>query len=188
MSHLVLTDRTLLPECRHGRPRRMFSVMKITLRETFRSKKLRCGRCGSSTWEKALPCLEGLKMAPSLALAAPKVDTPKLFSFLRVACQVIAVLLGEDHVVAEPCWSPRAQGSVLPFSDSSLQLDTSLPFLQNREVSLLHTSQVQRQRVVSVHGRPGKSFNPALDGRYVLCMWDIWQPSGPQKVYCQGGG
>nr|XP_036880531.1 WD repeat-containing protein 60-like [Manis javanica] len=127
--------------------RRMFSVMKITLRETFRSKKLRCGRCGSSTWEKALPCLEGLKMAPSLALAAPKVDTPKLFSFLQVACQVIAVLLGEDHVVAEPCWSPRAQGSVLPFSDSSLQLDTSLPFLQSLlpggRIKLVHSAVIQ---------------------------------------------
>lgn len=36
--------------------------------------------------------------------------------------------------------------------------------------------------MVSVHGRPGKAFTPLLDGRYVLCVWDIWQPSGPQKV------
>ncbi|XP_036755484.2 cytoplasmic dynein 2 intermediate chain 1 isoform X1 [Manis pentadactyla] len=120
--------------------------------------------------------------AVSDTVAAPKIDTPRLSSFLRAACQVTAVLLGEDHVVAEPRWSPGAQGSVRPLSDSALLLDTSLPFLQNREVSLLHASQVQRQIVVSVHGRPGKAFNPALDGRYVLCVWDIWQPSGPQKV------
>lgn len=41
---------------------------------------------------------------------------------------------------------------------------------------------MQRQTVVSVHGLPGAAFAPALDGRYVLCVWDIWQPSGPQKV------
>ncbi|XP_073090450.1 uncharacterized protein [Manis javanica] len=60
---------------------------------------------------------------------------------------VIAVLLGEDHVVAEPCWSPRAQGSVLPFSDSSLQLDTSLPFLQSLlpggRIKLVHSAVIQ---------------------------------------------
>ena len=48
---------------------------------------------------------------------------------------MIAVLLGEDHVVAEPRWSPGAQGSVLPFSDSALPLDTSLPFLQSKELA-----------------------------------------------------
>ncbi|XP_060012234.1 cytoplasmic dynein 2 intermediate chain 1 isoform X6 [Lagenorhynchus albirostris] len=52
----------------------------------------------------------------------------------------------------------------------------------DRRVSYLHASQVQRRMVVSVHGRPGKAFTPLLDGRYVLCVWDIWQPSGPQKV------
>ncbi|XP_034496051.1 WD repeat-containing protein 60 isoform X1 [Ailuropoda melanoleuca] len=114
--------------------------------------------------------------------AAPKVDTPRLSSFLRAACQVIAVLLEEDRVGAEPSWSPRAQDSTLHISDSSSQLNTSLPFLQNRKVLCLCASQVQRQTVVSVHGLPGAAFAPALDGRYVLCVWDIWQPSGPQKV------
>ncbi|XP_028345289.1 cytoplasmic dynein 2 intermediate chain 1 isoform X3 [Physeter macrocephalus] len=96
--------------------------------------------------------------------------------------QVIAVLLEEDRVALEPIWTPRAQDCTLRFSDSSAQLNTSLPFLQNRRVSYLHASQVQRRMVVSVHGRAGKAFAPLLDGRYVLCVWDIWQPSGPQKV------
>ncbi|XP_032499345.1 WD repeat-containing protein 60 isoform X3 [Phocoena sinus] len=116
------------------------------------------------------------------AAVVPKVNTPRLCSFLRAACQVIAVLLEEDRVASEPTWTPRAQDCPLRFSDSSAQLNTSLPFLQNRRVSYLHASQVQRRMVVSVHGRPGKAFTPLLDGRYVLCVWDIWQPSGPQKV------
>ncbi|XP_059877193.1 cytoplasmic dynein 2 intermediate chain 1 isoform X1 [Delphinus delphis] len=119
---------------------------------------------------------------PDAAAVVPKVNTPRLCSFLRAACQVIAVLLEEDRVASEPTWTPRAQDCLLRFSDSSAQLNTSLPFLQNRRVSYLHASQVQRRMVVSVHGRPGKAFTPLLDGRYVLCVWDIWQPSGPQKV------
>ncbi|XP_027948192.1 WD repeat-containing protein 60 isoform X7 [Eumetopias jubatus] len=119
---------------------------------------------------------------PCDVAAAPKVDTPRLSSFLRAACQVIAVLLEEDRVGAEPSWGPRTQDSTLHISDNSSQLNTSLPFLQNRKVSCLCASQVQRQTVVSVHGPPGAAAAPVLDCRYVLCVWDIWQPSGPQKV------
>nr|XP_055191049.1 cytoplasmic dynein 2 intermediate chain 1 isoform X2 [Nyctereutes procyonoides] len=114
--------------------------------------------------------------------AAPKVNTPRLASFLRAACQVIAVLLEEDRVAAEPSWSPGAVDGTLAISDSSSQLNTSLPFLQDRKVSCLCASQVQRQMVVSVHGLPAAAFAPELDSRHVLCVWDIRQPSGPQKV------
>uniref|UniRef100_A0A2K5K7A1 WD repeat domain 60 n=1 Tax=Colobus angolensis palliatus TaxID=336983 RepID=A0A2K5K7A1_COLAP len=116
------------------------------------------------------------------AVVMPKIDTPRLCSFLRAACQVMAVLLEEDRLAAEPSWNLRAQDRALYFSDSSSQLNTSLPFLQNRKVSSLHASQVQRQMVVSVHDLPEKAFAPLLDSKYVLCVWDIWQPSGPQKV------
>ncbi|XP_045876253.1 cytoplasmic dynein 2 intermediate chain 1 isoform X1 [Meles meles] len=114
--------------------------------------------------------------------ATPKVDTPRLSSFLRAACQVIAVLLEEDRVGPEPGWSPGTQDSALPISDRSSQLNAGLPFLQNRTVLCLCASRGQRQMVVSVHGLPGAPFAPALDNRHVLCVWDIWQPSGPQKV------
>ncbi|XP_032160433.1 WD repeat-containing protein 60 isoform X8 [Mustela erminea] len=169
---------------------------------------------------------------------APKVDTPRLSSFLRAACQVIAVLLEEDRLGPEPSWSPGTQDGTLPISDRSSQLNTGLPFLQkgtdgacwertdvlrlypkperagrespwsgsigvapgkaqcdagktsfcschdppDRTVLCLCASRGQRQTVVSVHGLPGAPFAPALDSRYVLCVWDIWQPSGPQKV------
>ncbi|XP_045243971.2 cytoplasmic dynein 2 intermediate chain 1 isoform X2 [Macaca fascicularis] len=116
------------------------------------------------------------------AVVMPKIDTPRLCSFLRAACQVMAVLLEEDRLAAEPSWNLRAQDRALYFSDSSSQLNTSLPFLQNRKVSSLHASRVQRQMVVSVHDLPEKAFVPLLDSKYVLCVWDIWQPSGPQKV------
>lgn len=112
----------------------------------------------------------------------PKVDTPRLSSFLRAACQVMAVLLEEDRAAAGPNWTPLAQEGTLPFSDSCAPLNTSLPFLQHRRVCCLHASQVHRRTVVSVHGLPGKAVSPLLDSRYVLCVWDIWQPSGPQKT------
>ncbi|EDL89076.1 similar to hypothetical protein FLJ10300 (predicted), isoform CRA_b [Rattus norvegicus] len=112
----------------------------------------------------------------------PKIDTPRLSNFLRAACQVVAVLLEEDRLAAGPSWIPRAQDKALNISDSSSQLNTSLPFLQSRKVSCLHASRVQRQTVVSVHDLPEKAFAPSLDSRHLLCVWDIWQPSGPQKV------
>ncbi|XP_059567282.1 cytoplasmic dynein 2 intermediate chain 1 isoform X6 [Myotis daubentonii] len=118
---------------------------------------------------------------PSDAAAAPKVDTLRLSSFLRAACQVVAVLLEEDRVAAAPSRDPGAQDSTLPLSDSAWQLNTSLPFLQHRSVSSLHASPAQRQ-VVSVHGLPDQACAPPLDRRHLLCVWDIWQPSGPQKV------
>ncbi|XP_028629029.1 WD repeat-containing protein 60 isoform X2 [Grammomys surdaster] len=114
--------------------------------------------------------------------AVPKIDTPRLSSFLRAACQVVAVLLEEDRLAAGPSWIPRAQDKALNISDSSSQLNTSLPFLQSRKVSCLHASRVQKQTVVSVHDLPEKAFAPSLDSRHLLCVWDIWQPSGPQKV------
>ncbi|XP_064222706.1 cytoplasmic dynein 2 intermediate chain 1 isoform X2 [Aotus nancymaae] len=122
------------------------------------------------------------KRDASDAVVTPKIDTPRLCSFLRAACQVMAILLEEDRLAAEPSWNLRAQEKALCFSDSSSQLNTSLPFLQNRKVSLLHTSRAQRQMVVSAHDLPEKAFAPPLDRKYILCVWDIWQPSGPQKV------
>uniref|UniRef100_A0A8C2QF71 Cytoplasmic dynein 2 intermediate chain 1 n=1 Tax=Cricetulus griseus TaxID=10029 RepID=A0A8C2QF71_CRIGR len=112
----------------------------------------------------------------------PKIDTPRLSSFLRAACQVVAVLLEEDRLTAGPSWNPRAQDKALSISDSSSQLNTNLPFLQGRKVFCLHASRVQRQTVVSVHDLPEEPFAPSLDSRHLLCVWDIWQPSGPQKV------
>ncbi|XP_065795710.1 cytoplasmic dynein 2 intermediate chain 1 isoform X2 [Muntiacus reevesi] len=119
---------------------------------------------------------------PGDTAIVPKVDTPRLSSFLRAACQVMAVLLEEDRAAAEPGWMSQAQDCTLPFSDSCAQLDTSLPFLQDRRVSCLHACQAQRRTLVSVHGLPGKALAPLLDHRHVLCVWDVRQPSGPQKV------
>lgn len=116
------------------------------------------------------------------AVGPPKVDTLRLSSFLQAACQVVTVLLEEDRMAAAPGCSPGAQGGTLPFSDSTAQLDTCLPFLQHRKVSFLHASPAQRQTVVSVHGRLAEARASPLDGSYVLCVWDIWQRCGPQKV------
>lgn len=52
----------------------------------------------------------------------------------------------------------------------------------DRTVSCLHASRAQRRTVVSVHGLPRKACAAPLDGRHLLCVWDIRQPSGPQKV------
>ncbi|XP_055990801.1 cytoplasmic dynein 2 intermediate chain 1 isoform X2 [Sorex fumeus] len=119
---------------------------------------------------------------PADASVVLKIDTPRLSAFLRSACQVISVLLEEDRVAREPSWSQGAQDCTLPLSESAFVLNTSLPFLQGRPVSCLHASLVQRQTVVSVHGLPARNSGHTLDSRHVLCVWDLWQPSGPQKI------
>ncbi|XP_025053573.1 WD repeat-containing protein 60 isoform X3 [Alligator sinensis] len=52
----------------------------------------------------------------------------------------------------------------------------------DRKVSCLHVSQVQRQALLSVHGLPKKPAAILLDRKYIICVWNVWQPSSPQKV------
>ncbi|XP_075602729.1 cytoplasmic dynein 2 intermediate chain 1 isoform X2 [Balearica regulorum gibbericeps] len=112
----------------------------------------------------------------------PKIDSQRLANFLRSACQVIAVLLEEDQVATEPTWKIRSQQTSLSISDSCSQLNTNQPFLHDRKISCLYVSQVQRQTLLSVHGLPEKAGGVLLNRKSIICVWNIWQPSSPQKV------
>ncbi|XP_019363708.1 PREDICTED: WD repeat-containing protein 60 isoform X3 [Gavialis gangeticus] len=112
----------------------------------------------------------------------PKIDSQRLANFLRSACQVIAVLLEEDRVATQPRWNLRSRQTSLSISDSCFQLNTNQPFLHDRKVSCLHVSQVQRQALLSVHGLPKKPAAILLNRKYIICVWNVWQPSSPQKV------
>uniref|UniRef100_A0A8C8S2T1 WD repeat domain 60 n=1 Tax=Pelusios castaneus TaxID=367368 RepID=A0A8C8S2T1_9SAUR len=112
----------------------------------------------------------------------PQIDSQRLTNFLRSASQVIAVLLEEDRVATQPRWNLRSRQTSLSISDSCFQLNSNLPFLHGRKVSCLHVSQVQRQALLSVHGLPEKAGAIQLDRKYIVCVWNVWQPSSPQKV------
>uniref|UniRef100_A0A7M4EFS0 Dynein 2 intermediate chain 1 n=1 Tax=Crocodylus porosus TaxID=8502 RepID=A0A7M4EFS0_CROPO len=112
----------------------------------------------------------------------PKINSQRLANFLRSACQVIAVLLEEDRVATQPRWNLRSRQTSLSISDSCFQLNTNQPFLHDRKVSCLHVSQVQRQALLSVHGLPKKPSAILLNRKYIICVWNVWQPSSPQKV------
>uniref|UniRef100_A0A663M3A4 WD repeat domain 60 n=1 Tax=Athene cunicularia TaxID=194338 RepID=A0A663M3A4_ATHCN len=112
----------------------------------------------------------------------PKIDSQRLANFLRSACQVIAVLLEEDQVAAQPRWKLRSRQTNLSISDSCFQLNTNQPFLHDRKISCLYVSQVQRQTLLSVHGLPEKAGVGLLNRKSIICVWNIWQPSSPQKV------
>ncbi|NXP54253.1 WDR60 protein, partial [Heliornis fulica] len=111
----------------------------------------------------------------------PKIDAQRLANFLQSACQVIAVLLEEDQVAAEPMWKLGSQQTPLSISDSCFQLNTDQPFLHDRKISCLYVSEVQRQTLLSVHGLPEKP-DVLLNRKSIICVWNIWQPSSPQKV------
>ncbi|XP_074687811.1 cytoplasmic dynein 2 intermediate chain 1 isoform X1 [Strix aluco] len=112
----------------------------------------------------------------------PKIDSQRLANFLRSACQVIAVLLEEDQVAAQPRWKLRSRQTSLSISDSCFQLNTNQPFLHDRKISCLYVSQVHRQTLLSVHGLPKKAGVGLLNRKSIICVWNIWQPSSPQKV------
>ncbi|XP_054246068.1 cytoplasmic dynein 2 intermediate chain 1 isoform X2 [Indicator indicator] len=111
----------------------------------------------------------------------PKIDSQRLANFLQSACQVIAVLLEEDQVATEPRKLRSGQTS-LSISDSCFQINTNQPFLHDRKISCLYVSQVQRQTLLSVHGLPEKAAVDLLKRKSIICVWNIWQPSSPQKV------
>ncbi|XP_010084997.1 PREDICTED: WD repeat-containing protein 60 [Pterocles gutturalis] len=112
----------------------------------------------------------------------PKIDSQRLANFLRSACQVIAVLLEEDQVATQPSQKLRSRQTSLSISDSCFQLNTNQPFLHDRKISCLCVSQVQRQMLLSVHGVPEKAGIGLLNRKSIICVWNIWQPSSPQKV------
>lgn len=119
------------------------------------------------------------------------------------------VLLEEEQAERKSLRKPRSQSQNLSFSDGSLQLNTRLPFLYGtmpqpfprysrrkwssiavhassatagRSVSLVHFSQVQKFTMMSVHGPTAKPSAVRLDSCTVICIWNIWEPSRPQKV------
>ncbi|XP_063157903.1 cytoplasmic dynein 2 intermediate chain 1 [Candoia aspera] len=124
----------------------------------------------------------GPKSSHDVTAVTPKIDSQRLANFLRSACQVIEVLLEEDQVATQPRRNLRSRPSSLSISDRCFQLNTDLPFLNARKVSCLHISQAQRQALLSVHGLPENSNDQPLDSKYIICVWNVWQPSSPQKV------
>ncbi|XP_028424989.1 WD repeat-containing protein 60 isoform X3 [Perca flavescens] len=109
-------------------------------------------------------------------------DSRRLTAFLRSASQVMVVLLEEDRAERKSLSKLRSQTDTLSFSDGSLQLNTKLPFLYGRRISLVHFSQVQRHTMMSVHSPTTKPSAVRLDSCTIICIWNIWEPSRPQKV------
>ncbi|XP_077159291.1 cytoplasmic dynein 2 intermediate chain 1 isoform X2 [Paroedura picta] len=131
--------------------------------------------------ETAIVC-GGPKSSSDVSVLTPKIDSQRLASFLRSACQVVAVLLEEDQVATQPRRNLRSRQTSMSISDKCFQLNTNLPFLQGRKVSCLHISQAQRQTLLSVHDLPEEASDLHLDRKYIICVWNFWQPSNPQKI------
>ncbi|XP_037550149.1 cytoplasmic dynein 2 intermediate chain 1 [Nematolebias whitei] len=109
-------------------------------------------------------------------------DSQRLTSFLQSASQVMMVLLEEDQAERNSLRQLKVQTKSLLFSDGSLQLNTKLPFLLGRQISLVHFSQVQRHTMLSVHLPTAKVSAVRLDSSTIICIWNIWEPSRPQKI------
>ncbi|KAI9518964.1 hypothetical protein NQZ68_032662 [Dissostichus eleginoides] len=109
-------------------------------------------------------------------------DSRRLTAFLRSASQVMVVLLEEHRADRKSLEKMKSPTDSTSFSDGSLLLNTKLPFLYGRSVSLLHFSPAQKHTVMSVH-RPTETPSAVrLDSCSVICIWNIWEPSSPQRV------
>ncbi|XP_072234903.1 cytoplasmic dynein 2 intermediate chain 1 isoform X2 [Leuresthes tenuis] len=110
------------------------------------------------------------------------IDSKRLISFLQSASQVMVVLLEEDQAQRNSQRKLKTHKDSLSFSDGSLQLNTNLPFLYGRQISLVHFSEVQRHTMMSVHMPTAKPSAVRLDSCTIICIWNIWEPSRPQKI------
>ncbi|XP_072910964.1 cytoplasmic dynein 2 intermediate chain 1 isoform X1 [Hemitrygon akajei] len=110
------------------------------------------------------------------------IDSRRLINFLRSACQVIAVLFEEDQAEDQASSNIQSKAASLSVSDRCSQLNTNLPFLHGREVLSLHFSRAQRQTLLSVHSLPKESGMVQVANCCIICVWNIWEPSFPQKV------
>ncbi|XP_056155209.1 cytoplasmic dynein 2 intermediate chain 1 [Lampris incognitus] len=110
------------------------------------------------------------------------IDSQRLLTFLRSASQVMTVLLEEEHAERQSLLKPRTHTDALSFSDGSLQFNTKLPFLYGRQVSLMLFSEVKRHTMLSVHSPTAEPSAVRLDSYTIICIWNIWEPSRPQKI------
>uniref|UniRef100_A0AAV2L7J3 WD repeat-containing protein 60 n=1 Tax=Knipowitschia caucasica TaxID=637954 RepID=A0AAV2L7J3_KNICA len=110
------------------------------------------------------------------------IDSKRLTTFLQSASQVMVMLLEEVQAGGRSLSKMKTQTEVLSFSDGSVQLNTNLPFLHGRCISLVHFSQVQKHTMISVHTSTTKPSSGPLDMHSLLCIWNIWEPSRPQRI------
>ncbi|KAE8595737.1 hypothetical protein XENTR_v10015862 [Xenopus tropicalis] len=115
-------------------------------------------------------------------MTVTKIDSQRLTNFLQSACQVIAVLLEEDRAEKQSDWNVQSKEPCMSISNGCFQLNTSLPFLQARPVYHLHFSPTQRHMLLTVHGLCKDPGIVHLDNSYIICVWNVWEPSTPQKV------
>ncbi|KAF7706785.1 hypothetical protein HF521_020039 [Silurus meridionalis] len=109
-------------------------------------------------------------------------DSKRLTRFLHSSTQVMAVLLEENMAENNSVKKLQSQTHTHSFSDGCVQLNTSLSFLQGRQVTLLHFSQTQPHTLLSVHSPHSGSGHVTLDRTTLICVWNIWEPSTPQRL------
>uniref|UniRef100_A0A3P8UKY3 Dynein 2 intermediate chain 1 n=1 Tax=Cynoglossus semilaevis TaxID=244447 RepID=A0A3P8UKY3_CYNSE len=161
-------------QCHEDRPDRDVQTEEVEVGEKWTQHPAEhCGPCGDPNL-----CQEdGDKNLKELNF-----DSQRLAAFLRWASQVVVILLEDDEAERTSLRNLQSQSPKLSFSDGGVQLNTQLPFLCGRPVSLVQFSQVQRHIMMSLHLPTAQPTDAHLDSCTVICVWNIWEPSRPQKV------
>uniref|UniRef100_H3CJY9 Dynein 2 intermediate chain 1 n=1 Tax=Tetraodon nigroviridis TaxID=99883 RepID=H3CJY9_TETNG len=120
--------------------------------------------------------------APNKAHSEIDFDSQRLTSFLQSASQgykVMVVLLEEEQAERESLRRHGSPADTMSFSDGSSRLNTGIPFLHGRGVSQVLA---QRNTLMTVHVPAASHSDALLDDCTLICIWNIWEPSRPQKV------
>ncbi|XP_032222852.2 cytoplasmic dynein 2 intermediate chain 1 isoform X2 [Nematostella vectensis] len=112
------------------------------------------------------------------------IDSVRMTSFLKKAGQACLVLL--EEALVEQTSIMLKESKCLACTDGYVQLATKQPLLGGRSIRSVHISPVQTHLMLAalgpIEGPPSQQVSGNVAKRGLVCLWNINEPSEPQKV------
>uniref|UniRef100_A0A3B3ZF84 Uncharacterized protein n=1 Tax=Periophthalmus magnuspinnatus TaxID=409849 RepID=A0A3B3ZF84_9GOBI len=106
------------------------------------------------------------------------IDSKRLTTFLQSASQVTFLIMLYYYC----CCTPNYQISFVSLSSIQTYLFFKVPEHLRYILYLIHFSEVQKHTMISVHTSTTKPSAVLLGNHTLICIWNIWEPSRPQKI------
>ncbi|XP_050392644.1 cytoplasmic dynein 2 intermediate chain 1 [Patella vulgata] len=110
-----------------------------------------------------------------------KHQTEKIAQFVSKAAQVIGILLDEESGLSSNDGTKSRIDSNLSISSDYMQLGTPI-FLQGRYVEFASFSSSQPNILLTLYSCSQKNATNNYDTKGILCIWNVLEPSNPQKI------
>uniref|UniRef100_A0A3B3ZFG0 Uncharacterized protein n=1 Tax=Periophthalmus magnuspinnatus TaxID=409849 RepID=A0A3B3ZFG0_9GOBI len=133
-------------------------------------------------WTQHPPEHSGACGGENLFLDGPlnelNIDSKRLTTFLQSASQVTFLIMLYYYC----CCTPNYQISFVSLSSIQTYLFFKVPEHLRYILYLIHFSEVQKHTMISVHTSTTKPSAVLLGNHTLICIWNIWEPSRPQKI------